>query len=193
MKIPFRTIAISEGKAYSHFEQWKSWMLKAVSNGAEALMIREPLIQASELKIIIQQFIELDPLVSILINTDSYTADLPIIGFHHKSDLKTEIPANSSANTFFGKSCHSLADVLKAQNTGYDYVFLSPIFYPITPKKELVPPLGLEYLNMVCKEVNIPVFALGGVSPDNADLVMQNGAYGWAGIGSFLGKKHGDI
>jgi thiamine-phosphate pyrophosphorylase len=189
MKLPFKTIAISEGKAYPNMESWKAWIFTAINNGAEAIMIREPMLSATELRIIILSIIEHYPSLHILLNTNHFINDLPIIGFHHKSDTNTNIKPYKNEGKIIGKSCHSLADVLQAQADEYDYVFLSPIFSTITPKTEAVTPLGLEYLKMVCNEARIPVFALGGISPDNACLVMQNGAYGWAGIGSFLGKK----
>jgi thiamine-phosphate pyrophosphorylase len=193
MKLSFKTIAISEGKAYHDFEDWKTWMLKAVGLGAEAILIREPMLSGDQLRNLILQIIDHDPTVPILLNTNHLINDLPIIGYHHKSDLKTNLSSYKNEGKITGKSCHSLKETLQAQAEGYDYVFLSPIFFPITPKNETVQSLGLEYLKMVCDTVSIPVFALGGVSPDNAGVVMQNGAYGWAGIGSFLGKKGPDI
>jgi thiamine-phosphate pyrophosphorylase len=193
MKLSFKKIAISEGKAYHDFEDWKAWILKAINLGAEALMIREPMLSADQLKNLILNIIDHDSTVPVLLNTNYLINDIPVICYHHKSDITTDLSAYKNEGKIMGKSCHSLTEVLQAQTDGYDYVFLSPIFVPITPKNEIVQSLGLDYLNMVCNSVSIPVFALGGVSPDNAGLVMQNGAYGWAGIGSFLGKKAPEI
>lgn len=193
MKLSFRTIAISEGKAYHDFEDWKTWILKAVGLGAEAILIREPMLSGDQLRNIMMQIIDHNPSLLVLLNTNHLINDLPIIGYHQKSDLKTDISSYKNEGKIIGKSCHSLKETLQAQADEYDYVLLSPIFLPITPKKYAVQSLGLEYLKMVCDTVSIPVFALGGVSPDNAGVVMQNGAYGWAGIGSFLGKKGLDI
>ena len=83
-----------------------------------------------------------------------------------------------------GASCHSLAEALAAQDAGADYILLGPIFS--TPSKlPYGPPLGLTVLHEATSQLTIPVFALGGISPDRVTLCRQNGAAGVAGIRLF--------
>ena len=42
----------------------------------------------------------------------------------------------------------------------------------------MVDPRGLSFLSSVCSCVNIPVFAIGGISPENAQEVINIGADG---------------
>jgi thiamine-phosphate pyrophosphorylase len=83
-----------------------------------------------------------------------------------------------------GVSCHSLEESLAAQAAGADYILLGPIF--ATPSKLAYgPPLGLAKLREVSSRVTIPVFALGGISPERVAACLQNGAAGIAGIRIF--------
>jgi len=83
-----------------------------------------------------------------------------------------------------GASCHSLAEALVAQAAGANYLLLGPIF--ATPSKLAYgPPLGLAELREVTLQVSLPVFALGGITVDNAPACRQNGAAGIAGIRIF--------
>ncbi|MGB9765867.1 MAG: thiamine phosphate synthase [Sulfurihydrogenibium sp.] len=81
-----------------------------------------------------------------------------------------------------GKSCHSVEDVLKAQEEGADYVYISPIF-KVEGKGE---PIGLEGLKEVLKVAKIPVYALGGINRSNYQDVLKTGVYGIASIRFFL-------
>jgi len=81
-----------------------------------------------------------------------------------------------------GKSCHTLEQAIEAEKEGADYIYFSPIFE--VPNKSK--PVGLEKLKEVCERVNIPVYALGGITEDKIESVLRAGAYGIAGIRLFI-------
>lgn len=84
-------------------------------------------------------------------------------------------------NFLVGASCHSLESALSAARAGADYVFFGPVF--ATPSKaEFGPPQGLERLAQVCRAVEIPVIAIGGITLENADQCLASGAAGIAAI-----------
>ena len=66
--------------------------------------------------------------------------------------------------TMFGASCHSVEDAIKAKELGCTYIIAGHIF--ATDCKKGVPPRGLEFLKEVCNAVDIPVYAIGGISED---------------------------
>lgn len=83
-----------------------------------------------------------------------------------------------------GVSCHSLGSALGAARGGADYIYFSPIFS--TPSKEIYgPPQGVERLAKICRAVDIPVLAIGGVNAQNAAQCFAAGAAGIAAIRLF--------
>jgi thiamine-phosphate pyrophosphorylase len=88
-------------------------------------------------------------------------------------------------NLLIGKSVHSKSTAIQSEKSGYDYLILGPVF--ATPsKKKYGKPLGLSLLKEICKSVNIPVFAVGGITPDRAKKCVDAGAYGVAVIRSLM-------
>ena len=83
-----------------------------------------------------------------------------------------------------GVSCHSLEEAQSAQEAAADYILLGPIFQPFS-KTSSLPPLGLEGLRKVCREIQIPVLALGGISPRRILPCREAGARGVAAIAMF--------
>ena len=75
-----------------------------------------------------------------------------------------------------GASCHSLEEAREAQGLGCTYLTLGHIFP--TSCKPGVPPRGVELLRQVCQSVHIPVYAIGGISPEQYPAVLQAGAAG---------------
>jgi thiamine-phosphate pyrophosphorylase len=90
----------------------------------------------------------------------------------------------SRADFLVGVSCHSLGAALGAAKGGADYINFSPI-YQTPSKANFGPPHGVERLAKICKVVDIPVLALGGITPQNAKECFQAGAAGIAAIRLF--------
>jgi len=76
-------------------------------------------------------------------------------------------------------SCHSLAEVEKAECQGADFALFGPVF-----EKPGAQPAGLEGLRQACRR-QIPVLALGGVNLANAAACLEAGAAGIAAIRLF--------
>ena len=75
-----------------------------------------------------------------------------------------------------GVSCHSLDDVIAAQDGGCSYVTLGHIF--ATDCKRGLPGRGLDFLTDVCRHASVPVYAIGGIDKDNIARVRDAGASG---------------
>lgn len=94
---------------------------------------------------------------------------------------------NGSAQPVVAVSCHTEADVLAAAKSDADFVVFAPVFgKPVVGKKDAreMGAAGLDLLQAVCK-IGIPVFALGGVTVENAPMCTDAGAKGIAGIRLF--------
>ncbi|MDT0202212.1 thiamine phosphate synthase [Nocardioides sp. AE5] len=80
-----------------------------------------------------------------------------------------------------GRSCHDIAEVRRAAAEGVDYVTLSP--FATTPSK---PGYGPPLDPSAYADHPIPVFALGGVTLDNAARAREAGAHGVAVMGAVM-------
>lgn len=75
-----------------------------------------------------------------------------------------------------GVSIHSLDEAVEAEKLGTTYITASHIFE--TQCKEGLAPRGLGWLREICANVNIPVYALGGINKENAQSCIDAGASG---------------
>jgi thiamine-phosphate pyrophosphorylase len=86
---------------------------------------------------------------------------------------------------WIGASAHSVEAARRAARDGADFVFFGPIFH--TPSKaRFGAPLGLDALREAATAADAPVFAIGGVTPENAGRCMDHGAAGVAAISALL-------
>ncbi|HRR75904.1 MAG TPA: thiamine phosphate synthase [Ruminococcus sp.] len=78
--------------------------------------------------------------------------------------------------TVIGCSCHSAQEAAEAEALGAAYITAGHVF--ATDCKKGLPPRGLDFLREVCGAVDIPVYAIGGISQDNISSVREAGAAG---------------
>jgi len=81
------------------------------------------------------------------------------------------------------RSTHSREAVERAFDDGASFVVFGPIFP--TASKPGHPGVGLEALEEVVSSVPIPVYALGGVTPERVSQIAETGVHGIAGISVF--------
>jgi thiamine-phosphate pyrophosphorylase len=84
-----------------------------------------------------------------------------------------------------GKSAHSLEAAIRAEREGADFITLGPI-YDTPSKQKYGKPLGIEILCEVARKISIPLFAIGGITPERAKECIDSGAYGVAVISDLL-------
>ncbi|MBM7518864.1 thiamine phosphate synthase [Nocardioides nitrophenolicus] len=83
--------------------------------------------------------------------------------------------------TRWGRSCHSRADLERAAADGAWWATLSP-YAPTASKPGYGPPLHPSAF----AAAPLPVYALGGVTPENAARARDSGAYGVAVMGAVM-------
>lgn len=83
-----------------------------------------------------------------------------------------------------GVSVHSAEEAETAQKLGVDYLIAGHIY--ATDCKKGVPPRGIEFFRGVCESVDIPVFAIGGISENNFNEPLENGGTGVCLMSEFM-------
>jgi thiamine-phosphate diphosphorylase len=112
-------------------------------------------------------------------------AQLGYDGAHWRED---EIPANpdgasAGPEQMRSASAHSIDAVRRAEHAGADLVLFGPVWHSLWKGSR---PLGLEALREAARGARIPVFALGGVTPERAAECLEHGAHGVALVGGVL-------
>jgi thiamine monophosphate synthase len=93
------------------------------------------------------------------------------------------IKNNSRKNFIFTCSCHKIPTLKKAEKSGFDLAFYSPVF-----KTESHPTqnfLGSLKLAKITRNAKIPVYALGGINGQNIKSLRGCNISGIGGIGLF--------
>ncbi|MFO7971242.1 MAG: thiamine phosphate synthase [Desulfobacterales bacterium] len=92
-----------------------------------------------------------------------------------QEDLPIEAARNIAPELIIGASSHNLAEALKAEQDGADYVNIGPIF-PTKTKANTVRFLGPEAIAEIGPQLTVPFTTMGGIHPDNIGLVLKAGA-----------------
>lgn len=165
---------------------------RAIADGVDYIQIREKDLPARSLLELARTAVWLtkkNMRTAILVNG---RADIALAAGAHGVHL----PGNSLPPSvlkplvpFVSVSAHSIEDVERAERENADLVLFGPVFS--SPGKGTG--VGLDELARVCRSTNLPVFALGGVTYENAPECVQAGASGIAGIRLFQvsGNEHG--
>jgi len=148
-------------------------------------------IQTAEIEQIEQQLEVLtdEQLQKIIINTDIYQNMNMVLQSRVKTiHLKqSQLMALKKGELIVGKrfiaACHDAVSLQHAQHIGCDAVFLSPV--KATETHPNVKVLGWNDFAALAQKCDIPVFALGGVAPEDLEQAQKHHAYGLAGIRQF--------
>ena len=98
-----------------------------------------------------------------------------------------------------GCSVHTLVEAKQREMEGADFITYSPIYSTLS-KPGYGPVIGpdkigiendLAGLRNVTEEVNIPVFALGGITPERVSECRDAGAYGVAAMSGVMSPENG--
>jgi thiamine-phosphate pyrophosphorylase len=165
----------------------------ALRGGVRAIQLREKDLPIPALLALARELREVTARTgaSLLINgridvMEAVDAD----GIHLRSD---SLPTRAvrrviGPRKFLGVSTHSMAEAQRAEDEGADFVTFGPVFATAS-KAEYGPPVGPAALEAVCRQVRIPVYALGGISRAKIRDVMVAGARGAAMISEIMSSR----
>src|SRR5207244_10608492 len=84
---------------------------------------------------------------------------------------------------WIGVSTHDEAEAAAAIADGADYVGVGPVF-DTTSKATALPARGIALIRTVRALTDLPLVAIGGITPDTAEAVIASGADSVAMIGA---------
>ena len=172
---------ITDRKAVGGFRPLLEVIRDQMHLGVDFIQIREKDITARELFEFTLAVLEVRDKeirkrvpIRILINS---RADIALATGADGVHLPSDAPEQTLPGLIVFRSCHTFDQV---RTTAADFVTFGPVFN--SPGKS--EPVGLEALKTAC-QLGKHVYALGGVTWDNAAECMQAGAEGIAGIRLF--------
>ena len=172
---------ITDRKAVGGFRALLDIVRDQMRLGVDFIQIREKDISARELFEFTLAVLEVRGMeirtpvpTKVLINS---RADVALAAGVEGVHLPSDAPQHTLPGLLIARSCHT-PDEIKA--TTADFVTFGPVFS--SPGKD--EGVGLEALEAACR-LGKPVYALGGVTWENAASCMQAGAEGIAGIRLF--------
>ncbi|QCX26703.1 thiamine phosphate synthase [Nocardioides jishulii] len=152
--------------------------------GLGAVVVREHDLEAYARRALVAQLAQVPGLWVI----SSRLPDPAAHGLHLASHQPPPRPWSGRARRW-GRSCHSRSEVARAAAEGAAWATLSP-FAATRSKPGYGPALPAD----AWAEHDIPVLALGGLTPDNAARAREAGAYGVAVMGEVMrADRPGDV
>jgi len=84
-----------------------------------------------------------------------------------------------------GVQAGTMEEAVMAEERGADYLFFGPVF-PTSSGSAFLPPVGIPNLEAVLRRVRIPVYAVGGIGPENLERLRGLPLAGVAMTSAFL-------
>ena len=188
-RVDFRLYLITD-RTRTHGRPLTAALQAAAHAGVQAVQVREKALAPREQYALVEEIRgALAPLgVRVLINERADIAcAAKLAGVHLTATGLSPAAARCCLpdEALVGVSTHTLAEARFAAEFGADFVTFGPVFF--TPSKAgYGAPRGLEALHDVCAAVSLPVFALGGVTPQRVHACLDAGAHGVAAISALL-------
>ena len=150
-----------------------------------ALILREKDLTEEEYAILAEQVLEICGTYQVPCILHTYwkvALDLHCTSIHlplaQLRECRKQPDVTLKSFSQIGTSVHSVEDALEAQKLGATYITAGHIY--ATDCKKGLPPRGLDFLRDVCRAVDIPVYAIGGIKIDQAQFtdILNCGAAG---------------
>jgi 8-oxo-dGTP diphosphatase len=101
-------------------------------------------------------------------------------GIHFTAEQLMRLRARPAQPGLLAASCHALQELGHAMAIGLDFVVLGPV--KATTTHPDVSPLGWEEFRRIVEGASIPVYAIGGLVPQDIEIARAAGAHGLAMI-----------
>jgi len=121
---------------------------------------------------------------AVLLMNSTVECSVEVDGIHLTSSHLMALIKRPENSKWLAASCHNLEQLQHAQNIGVDFVVLAPVL--ATQTHPSAASLGWEQFADLVAKVNLPVYALGGMTESSLSTARQSGGQGIAAIRVFL-------
>ena len=166
---------------------------QALKGGVTFLQLREKELDDQEFFFLFQVIQKLckKHQVPFLINDNvALAAKIGADGVHvGQSDMAAgEARAKLGPDRIIGVSARTVEEALEAQRQGADYLGVGAVFH--TGSKADAAEVDHQVLRDICRAVDIPVIAIGGITRDNVAQLKHSGICGIAVISAIFAQKN---
>ena len=178
LELPFEYAITHAGEIGA--EQQLARLDQRLGQGLKLIQVREKGMPAPELERFAAAVIALARPrgARVLINSDIALARrLRADGVHLAAAQLSRLERRPALG-WCAASCHNAAELARAAELGVDFAVLGPV--QATPSHPDSMPLGWECFTAVARGAALPVFALGGMQPDDLETAWRSGAHGIA-------------
>ncbi len=189
--------AITSGEGWAAMEHVRRWS----HEGVQYVQLREKEMEAGELVKLAVAMLEVlrehgttkllvngRPEVAVAAGADGVHLTAQV-GELTPEQVREVFRGGGVAKPVISVSCHTLFEVRRAVEDGVDFILFGPVFEKRVDGEMVGEGVGLEKLQEACAAADgpsgIPVLALGGVTWPRAELCIEAGASGLAGIRLF--------
>lgn len=153
---------------------------KVASAGVDGVILREKDMPKADYLALLEQAAAICKEYGVPLTAHTYAEAAQALGIGRiHLPLASFLKMSEEEKRFFsviGVSTHSPQEAVLAEQAGASYVTAGHVF--ATDCKKGLAPRGLGFLREVCQSVQIPVYAIGGITPENRGDCMEAGASG---------------
>jgi 8-oxo-dGTP diphosphatase len=166
-------------------DQWLAALECALRGGARRVQLRAPKCEPTRWRALAAQAVLRcrQAQAQVLVNADIELAQTLGTGLHLRASQLREFSERPlPVGTPVAASCHVLDELRAAQALGCDFAVVGPIKATAThPDGQ---PIGWDGFAALREAVSLPIYAIGGLSPDDIGEARRHGAQGVAAIRS---------
>ena len=162
-----------------------------VAAGLPAVQVREKDLPLPDVAALCRRIRALRPAPFMIVN-DRVDVALAVgadgVQRTHASLSVTDLAIVADKRIRVGASVHSVAEAIAVAEQGAEWMFFGPV-YDTPSKRAYGAPQGLTTLERAASAVDVPVIAIGGITPARVADVRRAGAHGVAVISAILSAE----
>lgn len=153
---------------------------RALADGLKLIQVREKQLERDVLYTFAEKVLKLAQPYAARVLINGSVGLARTLGAHgvHLSSSQLMVLQQKPENLICAASCHNREELAQAEKLGLDFVVAGPVLPTLShPEAE---PLGWQKFGDLIRDTCLPVYALGGLQPQDITTAWQSGAHGIA-------------